>query len=134
MMPKKDKGLIALMAKFPPQLSFLVFAIQLTLCSLHCSEVFKARHRKSGALVALKKVLMDNEKEGVSQLPTFKHAVMSTFVLSYHLFILSSPYSTHQTIHQSIHLTKHHTTPHHSTPQHTTHFTYMNAIPYAYIS
>lgn len=27
-------------------------------------EVFKARHRKEGTLVALKKVLMDNEKEG----------------------------------------------------------------------
>ena len=30
------------------------------------SEVFKARDRKNGRLVALKKVCMENEKEGVS--------------------------------------------------------------------
>lgn len=29
-------------------------------------EVFKAKHRKTGKKVALKKVLMENEKEGVS--------------------------------------------------------------------
>uniref|UniRef100_A0A8C2R955 Protein kinase domain-containing protein n=1 Tax=Capra hircus TaxID=9925 RepID=A0A8C2R955_CAPHI len=29
-------------------------------------EVFKAKHRKTGQKVALKKVLMENEKEGVS--------------------------------------------------------------------
>ena len=28
------------------------------------SEVFKAKHRQTNKLVALKKVLMDNEKEG----------------------------------------------------------------------
>lgn len=31
-----------------------------------CREVFKAKHRKTGQKVALKKVLMENEKEGVS--------------------------------------------------------------------
>ncbi len=30
----------------------------------HCREVFKARHKKTRKFVALKKVLMDNEKEG----------------------------------------------------------------------
>ena len=30
-------------------------------------EVYKARDRESGKLVALKKVRMENEKEGVSQ-------------------------------------------------------------------
>ena len=30
------------------------------------SEVYKARDRESGKLVALKKVRMENEKEGVS--------------------------------------------------------------------
>lgn len=29
-------------------------------------EVFKARHKKNKKIVALKKVLMENEKEGVS--------------------------------------------------------------------
>lgn len=32
-----------------------------------CREVFKAKHRKTGKKVALKKVLMENEKEGVSK-------------------------------------------------------------------
>lgn len=31
-----------------------------------CREVFKARDKKTKRLVALKKVLMENEKEGVS--------------------------------------------------------------------
>lgn len=31
-------------------------------------EVFKAKHRQTGKKVALKKVLMENEKEGVSYL------------------------------------------------------------------
>ena len=31
-------------------------------------EVFKARERKTGNVVALKKILMENEKEGVSML------------------------------------------------------------------
>lgn len=31
-----------------------------------CREVFKAKHRLTGQKVALKKVLMENEKEGVS--------------------------------------------------------------------
>lgn len=35
--------------------------------SLYYSEVFKARNRKNNALVALKKVRMENETEGVSQ-------------------------------------------------------------------
>lgn len=30
------------------------------------SEVYKARSKKSGAIVALKKILMHNEKDGVS--------------------------------------------------------------------
>ncbi len=30
-----------------------------------CREVFKAKHRQTGKKVALKKVLMENEKEGV---------------------------------------------------------------------
>lgn len=32
-----------------------------------CREVFKAKHRQTGKKVALKKVLMENEKEGVSR-------------------------------------------------------------------
>ena len=35
-------------------------------CLCFISEVFKARDRKNGRLVALKKVCMENEKEGVS--------------------------------------------------------------------
>lgn len=39
-------------------------------CSQICfwcyREVFKAKHRQTGKKVALKKVLMENEKEGVS--------------------------------------------------------------------
>lgn len=38
-------------------------------CTEHlipCREVFKARDRKTNRLVALKKVRMENEKEGVS--------------------------------------------------------------------
>lgn len=33
-------------------------------------EVFKARHKKTKKIVALKKVLMENEKEGVSGYPS----------------------------------------------------------------
>lgn len=33
---------------------------------LHFREVFKARDRRTGKVVALKKILMENEKEGVS--------------------------------------------------------------------
>ena len=33
-----------------------------------CREVYKARDRETGKLVALKKVRMENEKEGVSSL------------------------------------------------------------------
>lgn len=40
-----------------------------------CREVFKARHRKTGQKVALKKVLMENEKEGVSTDPACGPAV-----------------------------------------------------------
>lgn len=38
----------------------------MNLVLLYFREVFKARDRKTGRLVALKKVCMDNEKEGVS--------------------------------------------------------------------
>lgn len=34
-------------------------------------EVFKARHKKNKKIVALKKVLMENEKEGVSDFSCF---------------------------------------------------------------
>ena len=34
--------------------------------SLYIREVFKARNRKTNHMVALKKVRMENEKEGVS--------------------------------------------------------------------
>ena len=34
--------------------------------SVLSSEVFKARNRKTNSIVALKKVRMENEKEGVS--------------------------------------------------------------------
>lgn len=37
--------------------------------SLH-REVFKAKHRQTGKKVALKKVLMENEKEGVRFKPS----------------------------------------------------------------
>src|SRR5205807_6646066 len=46
--------------------------VSLTIIMIGCSsrEVHKARHRSSGALVALKKILMHNAKEdGVSLLP-----------------------------------------------------------------
>ncbi len=33
--------------------------------NLPCSEVHRARSRKTGALVALKKIIMHNEKDGV---------------------------------------------------------------------
>lgn len=53
---------------------FLVRSIWFLPSSLCCSqicfwcyrEVFKAKHRQTGKKVALKKVLMENEKEGVS--------------------------------------------------------------------
>lgn len=35
-------------------------------------EVFKARHKKTKKIVALKKVLMENEKEGVSGIVDFR--------------------------------------------------------------
>ena len=36
-------------------------------CVVACSEVFKARDRKTNRIVALKKVRMENEKEGVGE-------------------------------------------------------------------
>lgn len=36
-------------------------------------EVFKAKHRQTGKKVALKKVLMENEKEGVRNVDLNKH-------------------------------------------------------------
>ena len=42
------------------------FAFFLATCCRIFSEVFKARCKKSGRLVALKKILMENEREGVS--------------------------------------------------------------------
>lgn len=36
-------------------------------CHVFHSEVFKAKHRQTGKKVALKKVLMENEKEGVRE-------------------------------------------------------------------
>ena len=38
---------------------------------LFFSEVFKAKDKKTGRIVALKKILMENEKEGVSFLIFF---------------------------------------------------------------
>lgn len=35
-------------------------------------EVFKAKDKKTGRLVALKKVIMENEKEGVSRIISIK--------------------------------------------------------------
>ncbi len=47
-----------LLVGLPMRLSdFLMFCL--------CREVFKAKHRQTGKKVALKKVLMENEKEGV---------------------------------------------------------------------
>lgn len=54
--------------------SHLVLSMAGLFSSLCCSllslysyrEVFKAKHRQTGKKVALKKVLMENEKEGVS--------------------------------------------------------------------
>lgn len=38
-----------------------------------CREVFKAKHRQTGKKVALKKVLMENEKEGVRTCSSILH-------------------------------------------------------------
>ena len=44
------------------------FHLFITKCFFaYLREVFKARDRKSRAVVAMKKVLMENEKEGVRQ-------------------------------------------------------------------
>lgn len=40
-------------------------------------EVFKARHKKTKKIVALKKVLMENEKEGVNGFTTFECVLYS---------------------------------------------------------
>lgn len=39
-------------------------------------EVFKAKHRQTGKKVALKKVLMENEKEGVRNIDLNKHVLL----------------------------------------------------------
>lgn len=46
-------------------------------------EVFKARHRQSGMKVALKKVFLDNEKEGVRK-------ILSLFFLVHRYFALET--------------------------------------------
>jgi cyclin-dependent kinase 9 len=43
-----------------------MFTIQKSANKNNFSEVFKARCKRTGQLVALKKILMENEKEGVS--------------------------------------------------------------------
>lgn len=61
-----------------------------------CREVFKAKHRQTGQKVALKKVLMENEKEGVSMshwagLPDcvgFHTPASKGFVLRFYLYLL----------------------------------------------
>ena len=40
---------------------------------VYFSEVHKARSRKTGAVVALKKILMHNEKDGVNYLLEYSH-------------------------------------------------------------
>ena len=45
----------------------IVYLVVFNLLHLFYSEVFKARDRKSKQVVAMKKVLMENEKEGVSR-------------------------------------------------------------------
>ena len=44
----------------------LQFTIENNSFDIHFSEVFKAKCKSTGRIVALKKILMDNEKEGVS--------------------------------------------------------------------
>lgn len=39
-------------------------------------EVFKAKHRQTGKKVALKKVLMENEKEGVRNVDPNDHVLL----------------------------------------------------------
>ena len=36
-----------------------------------CSEVHRARSKRTGALYALKKIIMHNEKDGVSAVPSW---------------------------------------------------------------
>jgi cyclin-dependent kinase 9 len=46
-------------------------------------EVFKARHKKNKKIVALKKVLMENEKEGVSYVLVrniLKYIILTSFL------------------------------------------------------
>ena len=51
-------------------------------------EVFRARHKKTKKIVALKKVLMENEKEGVSiHCPLFKYKSYVVTTYSYWLRI-----------------------------------------------
>lgn len=49
------------LASFSLCCSWIFFSV-----SFFYREVFKAKHRQTGKKVALKKVLMENEKEGVS--------------------------------------------------------------------
>lgn len=41
-------------------------------------EVFKAKHRQTGKKVALKKVLMENEKEGVRSRSVSSHVLLNS--------------------------------------------------------
>lgn len=49
--------------------------------TLAISEVYKARHKRTGRLVALKKILMHNEKEGVSTSKSEYFSIPQTIVL-----------------------------------------------------
>lgn len=72
-----------------------------------CREVFKAKHRQTGKKVALKKVLMENEKEGVRTCSsilccTVDYADVTHFSISCHpvfcsesVFVLSFSVSHH---------------------------------------
>lgn len=44
---------------------FNLYIINFCACVCICSEVFMAKERRTGEIVALKKIRMDNEREGV---------------------------------------------------------------------
>lgn len=52
------------------------------ICFFIISEVFKARDKKTKKLVAMKKVLMENEKEGVI-LIILSDFILSSVIISY---------------------------------------------------
>jgi hypothetical protein len=61
---QRSKTLLPSKPKLPTK-----FGPKIQICLYHTSifsEVFKARCKKTGRYVALKKILMENEKEGVS--------------------------------------------------------------------